>query len=126
MALAPSTFGQFANDLLIGNLLDGRINAFNPTTFASLGSLTLGNGAMFSEPGLWALDFGNGGPGFDKNTLYFTAGINNQQDGRFGSISVPEPSSWLLGLIAVGMCVGAGLCGKIHPTSTASMMRSRP
>jgi len=120
VALAPSTFGQFANELLIGNFADGRINAFDPTTFASLGALTLGNGTMFSEPGLWPLNFGNGGPGFDRNTLYFSAGINTEKDGLFGSISVPEPSSWLLGLIAVGMCVGTRLWRKTHSTSTAT------
>jgi len=48
--------------------------------------------------GLWALAFGNGVSG-DPNTLYFTAGINNQLDGLFGAISVtavPEPASLLL------------------------------
>ena len=41
------------------------------------------------------------------DTLYFTAGINDQKDGLFGSISfVPEPSSGLL-LILGGLIVGA-------------------
>jgi len=30
MALAPSNFGDFSNDLLVGNFGDGRINAYNP------------------------------------------------------------------------------------------------
>ncbi len=126
VALAPSGFGQFANDLLIGNLGDGRINAYNPTTFASLGQLTLNNGTVFSEPGLWSLSFGNQGAGFNSNTLYFTAGINNEQDGLFGAISVPEPSSWLLGLIAIGTCVGTGLWRKTHRKLTARTTRSTP
>ena len=32
LALAPSTFGPFSGDLLVGNKGDGTINAFNPTT----------------------------------------------------------------------------------------------
>ena len=38
--------------------------------------------------GLWALAFGNGGKGGAKNVLYFTAGIQNQKHGLFGSIAV--------------------------------------
>jgi hypothetical protein len=30
LAIAPSTFGPFAGDLLVGNFGDGRINVFNP------------------------------------------------------------------------------------------------
>jgi uncharacterized protein (TIGR03118 family) len=32
LAIAPSGFGLFGNDLLVGNLGDGRINAFDPST----------------------------------------------------------------------------------------------
>jgi len=39
---------------------------------------------------LWMLIFGNGGQGGDPNTLYFTAGINNEQDGLLGSLQ-PTP-----------------------------------
>ena len=37
--------------------------------------------------GLWSLTFGNGFNGGDVNTLYFTAGINGEQDGLFGSLT---------------------------------------
>jgi uncharacterized protein (TIGR03118 family) len=43
LALAPATFGPFAGDLLVGNFGDGRINAFDPVTGASLGSLVDAN-----------------------------------------------------------------------------------
>ena len=39
VAIAPATFGKFANDLLVGNFGDGAINAFDPNTGASLGPL---------------------------------------------------------------------------------------
>ncbi len=60
LALAPSSgFGPFSGDLLIGNLYDSVINAFNPTTLALDGSITVQTG--FASPvGLWALTFGNG------------------------------------------------------------------
>src|SRR5262249_13628555 len=34
MAKAPTDFGKFSNDLLIGNFGNGRINAYNPRTGA--------------------------------------------------------------------------------------------
>jgi uncharacterized protein (TIGR03118 family) len=128
LALAPSTFGPLANDLLVGNLADGRISAFDPShNYAFAGLLTLSDGTVFSEPGLWALSFGNGGNGGFMNTLYFAAGINNQKDGLFGSLaSVPEPSAWLLGLIALGMCGGAHWIRTTHRTATATATCSTP
>ncbi len=98
VAIAPSTFGQFADDLLVGNNGgDGGINAFNLTTGAWEGELTLANGQAFSEGNLWALNFGTGGSGGNANTLYFTAGGADETVGLFGSVSsVPEPGSALL------------------------------
>ena len=47
------------------------------------------SGMPIEIEGLWALANGNGGPapnGSDPNAVYFTAGINHEQDGLFGSI----------------------------------------
>jgi len=35
---------------------------------------------------LWALEFGNAGNNGDPNTLFFTAGPNDESDGLFGKI----------------------------------------
>jgi uncharacterized protein (TIGR03118 family) len=88
MALAPAGFGKFGGDLLVGNFAfnDSEINAFNPTTGAFVGTLTDPTGHDLQNQALWALTFGNGGNGGDRNTLYFTAGINMETDGLFGSI----------------------------------------
>jgi uncharacterized protein (TIGR03118 family) len=93
IAVAPSNFGQFSNDLLVGNFGDGRINAFDPSSGAFLGPLTLANGQPFEEDDLWALKFGNGAinkatgaVAAPTNTLYFTAGIGDEQHGLFGSL----------------------------------------
>jgi len=100
VALAPSNFGSFSNDLLVGNFGDGHINAFDPTTGHFLGQLKLANGQAFQEDNLWALRFGNGAT--DKvtgnvlaptNTLYFTAGINDQKDGLLGTLQVVATQS---------------------------------
>jgi len=91
LTLAPKGFGSFGGDLLVGNLGNSTIDAFNLSNQDHFdGSIVVKTG--FTSPvGLWALDFGNGATG-NANTLYFTAGVNNQRDGLFGAInSVPEP-----------------------------------
>lgn len=102
LALAPSSFGSFANDLLVGNFGDGRINAFDPATGAFLGTLSDATSTPISIDGLWGLEFGNGGSGGNTNTLYFTAGPNAETKGLFGSLTVvPEPAT--LGLLGLGV-----------------------
>jgi uncharacterized protein (TIGR03118 family) len=90
IALAPSTFGQFGGDLLVGNesKLNSEINAFNPTTGAFEGTIPINVGNGNTPGALWALDFGTSGGNGSPNTLYFTDGINSQADGLFGAISV--------------------------------------
>jgi uncharacterized protein (TIGR03118 family) len=92
IALAPAGFGGFAGALLVGNFGDGRINAFNPTTGAWLGTINDANGNPFAVEGLWALAFGNGGNGGETHTLYFTAGLNAEADGLFGSLAPASPT----------------------------------
>lgn len=87
-ALAPATFGQFSNALLVGNFGDGHINAYDVHTGRCLGTVKDKQGNALVNDGLWALAFGNGAQAGDVNTLYFTAGLNKEQDGLFGGISV--------------------------------------
>jgi uncharacterized protein (TIGR03118 family) len=112
LALAPAGFGKFGGDLLVGNFGDSTINAFDPATGNFLGALSDKNGnplvltAGSDQKGLWGLIFGNGGNGGNSDTLYFTSGINDESDGLFGKITVPEPGS--LWLVVIGLaCVGA-------------------
>ena len=104
IALAPSNFGQFSNDLLIGNNDSaGWINAFDPVTGAYVGTLNQ-NGVPISLNGLWGITFGNGSGSGATNTLYFAAGANDQ-NGLYGSIvAAPEPAeglSLLMGVVAL-------------------------
>jgi uncharacterized protein (TIGR03118 family) len=100
VALAPADFGEFSNELLVGNFGDGLINAFDPLTGALLGTLKDGKGNTISIDGLWALGVGNGAAAGATSELFFTAGPNGETDGLFGKLaSVPEPSTrYLLGL----------------------------
>jgi uncharacterized protein (TIGR03118 family) len=97
MALAPAGFGSFAGDLLIGNFGDGVISAFDPKTFALVGSLNTEAGTPIANVGLWEIFFGqNNGQTTtlgDPNTLYFAAGINGEKGGLFGSIAVAPPAT---------------------------------
>ncbi len=57
ITMAPAGFGKFGGDLLVGNLGNGEINAFNPATGAFLGTLEDGSGNPIFNDGLWALAF---------------------------------------------------------------------
>jgi uncharacterized protein (TIGR03118 family) len=90
LALAPADFGEFSNALLVGNFGDGRINAFDASTGQLLGQLADANSQPITDVGIWGMTFGNGARGTKTNTLYFAAGINGEQDGLLGSISVAK------------------------------------
>jgi uncharacterized protein (TIGR03118 family) len=113
VALAPASFGSFGGDFLVGNFAYGfsEINAFNPTTGAYVGTLTGPSGTILNQ-GLWDIFFGIGGNNGDPNTLYFAAGIMQEQHGLLGAISpqlapVPEPST--IGLLLAGGLVLQGV-----------------
>ena len=112
LALAPSNFGAFSGDLLVGNHGDGSIFAFDPITGLLIGQLKDAQGNPIINPDLWALAFGNGAPGrFDTNALIFTAGLDNNAHGLLGEIqatTTPLPAA--LPLFATGLG-GLGLLG---------------
>lgn len=87
VALAPANFGQFSNDLLVGNFGDGRINVFNPTNGIFLGQLRSSNGHPIAIDGLQALAFGNGSGSGATNQLFFTAGPDQGAHGLLGTIT---------------------------------------
>jgi uncharacterized protein (TIGR03118 family) len=87
MAVAPDDFGPFGDALLVGNFGDGRTNAFNRTTGAFLGQLANTAGQPITINGLWGLTFGNGNEEDDAHPLFFAAGINDEGDGLFGTLT---------------------------------------
>jgi uncharacterized protein (TIGR03118 family) len=92
LALAPAGFGDFSGALLVGNFGDGRINAFDPVRGGYLGTLRGADGQPIVIDGLWGLAFGNGAQDQPVNTLFFTAGPNDEADGLYGRIDV-QPGS---------------------------------
>lgn len=85
--IAPSGFGQFAGDLLVGNFGDGTINAFDLKNDRFDGTLLGTDGKPIHIGDLWALTNGTGAAGTDPNAVYFTAGVSNEAHGLFGSLS---------------------------------------
>jgi uncharacterized protein (TIGR03118 family) len=89
LALAPSDFGAFSGDLLVGNFGNGMIHAYQQQSSGSWklhGALRVSKRKQLRIDGLWGLQFGNGGPAGPTNTLYFTAGPKKGSHGLFGSI----------------------------------------
>jgi uncharacterized protein (TIGR03118 family) len=81
LARVPTAFGALtSNVLLVGNFGDGHINAYGVHSGAFLGRLLHRQGQPLQFNGLWALVF-------LQNSLYFTAGINDEADGLFGFIT---------------------------------------
>jgi uncharacterized protein (TIGR03118 family) len=123
MAIAPANFGPFAGALLVGNFTDGKINAYNATSGAWLGTLNDATGNPIAIPGLWSLDFGGGAQGEDPGTLYVTAGIGG------GPNNDPVRSHGLLASIqaapsfaATGIQNGASfIAGPIAPNTWVSI-----
>jgi uncharacterized protein (TIGR03118 family) len=89
LAMAPASFGRYGGDLLVGNFGDGRINAFanGAGGWHHVGTLRSTDGGKLVIDRLWALEFGNAGSNGDPNTLFFTAGPNDESDGLFGTIT---------------------------------------
>lgn len=88
MAMAPSDFGTFSGKLLVANFGDGKINAFDPASGAALGALGMANGSALVIDGLWAIGFGNGHNSQPANTLFYTAGPNDEAHGAYGRIDM--------------------------------------
>jgi uncharacterized protein (TIGR03118 family) len=89
LALAPTGFGNFAGDLLVGNFGNGRVSAYaqNGSKWVYKGQLRVGDGTPIEIAGLWAIAFGNGAASGPTTTLYFLSGPGDEKHGLFGSIT---------------------------------------
>jgi uncharacterized protein (TIGR03118 family) len=109
LAIAPTSFGDLAGNLLVGNFGDGRVNAFDIATDTFKGQLQLTGGTPLEIDGLWALTPGNDGNGGSSQNIYFTAGPDEETHGLFGVLTVaeiPEP-----GVSAVMLTLLASIAG---------------
>jgi uncharacterized protein (TIGR03118 family) len=83
----PRDFGEFSNTILVGNFRSGWIAAFNGFTKKFIGFVRNPDDSLVFIDGVWSLTFGNNGTAGSSTTLFFTAGINNEQDGLFGTLT---------------------------------------
>jgi uncharacterized protein (TIGR03118 family) len=90
LALAPSSFGPFSGDVLVGNFGNGRISAYKDNGgghWVYKGQLRRSDGTPIAIDGLWAIAFGNGSAAGPTTSLYFAAGPGGEAHGLFGSIT---------------------------------------
>jgi len=111
MVIAPGNFGAFSNALLVANFGDGTIAAYDVDTGEELGYLRDPNGNVIMIDGIWGLTFGNGWSLGDADSLYFTAGPDEERDGilgrlEFAAAPVPEPETYAMLIAGLGL-VGA-------------------
>ena len=118
VAIAPSSFGQFSNAILVGNFGDGAITALD-TAGNAMGQLEDSAGHVLLNPGLWDMVFGQ--TSADTNTLYFTAGGADQTQGLFATLVAGQAVSsgdFSLSVSPTSVSVGRG--GAVNLTVSAA------
>ena len=91
LALAPAGFGKDSGRLLVGQFGSGEIATYDLDHGNFHGLLRGTHGQPLNIDGLWALAFGNGAGAGPVTTLFFTAGIDDEAHGLFGTIT-PIPN----------------------------------
>jgi uncharacterized protein (TIGR03118 family) len=92
LAIAPGNFGDFSGKLLVGNFSEdfGQVNVFDQDTGKFLGTLKNAQGNPIRNPYLWSVIVGNGAAGTDPDTLYLTAGPNDETHGVFADLALAK------------------------------------
>ena len=93
VAQAPTDFGAYSHDILVGQFGSGEILVFNPITGHFLARLRDANDAPIAIKGLWGINFGSSastGNSGSATTLFFAAGIEDESHGLFGTITPIE------------------------------------
>jgi uncharacterized protein (TIGR03118 family) len=94
LAIAPSTWGDLAGSLLVGDFGDGRVNVIRKDEHGRYhghidGQLTNNaTHAPFAIPGLWALLPGTATTG-GTDSIWFSAGIDDERHGLIGVLRRP-------------------------------------
>jgi uncharacterized protein (TIGR03118 family) len=83
----PRDFGEYSNAILVGNFGSGQIAAFNGFTGKFIAMVKNPDDSVLTIDGLWALAFGNNAKAGSSTTLFFTAGIDGEMHGLFGTIT---------------------------------------
>ena len=91
MVHAPANFDKWSNRLLIGQFGSGQIATFDANSGEFEGLLRGPKGKPININGLWGLDFGNDAAAGPSNTLFFAAGLNDEANGLFGTLTPSKP-----------------------------------
>jgi len=83
MTIAPSSWGNIAGALLVGNFGNGRIHAYDAENGRFEGVLRNAHGDAITIDGLWGLMPGNG-VAADPQQIIFSAGPDGEQHGLVG------------------------------------------
>jgi uncharacterized protein (TIGR03118 family) len=86
VAMAPAGFGKLSGKLLVGNFGSGQIATFDAKEGEFEGMMRGSRARPITIDGLWGLGFGNGANAGPATTLYFTAGIQGEAHGLFGTL----------------------------------------
>ena len=93
MTQAPSDFGAYSHNILVGQFGSGEILVFNPVTGQFIDRLRDANNAPITIDGIWGINFGSSaasGNSGSATTLFFAAGIEHESHGLFGTITPVE------------------------------------
>jgi uncharacterized protein (TIGR03118 family) len=121
LALAPADFGTLSGAVLVGNFGDGKVNGYNATSGAYVGTVANAAGAAFSVPGLWGIAFGNDAANQPHNTLFYAAGTNNEANGVYGRIDLGGPPVLNAPPVVAITAPGTqGAAGTVAVTATAT------
>ena len=120
LALAPADFGTLSAALLVGNFGDGKINGYDPTSGAFIGTIGNSAGAAFAVPGLWGIAFGNDADNQPHNTLFYAAGVNNEANGVYGRIDLGGAPVLNAPPVVAVTTPSGGVTGTVAVTATAT------
>jgi len=90
LAQAPTDFGAYSHNILVGQFGSGEILAFDAVTGRFKGRLLDATNKPITIDGLWAISFGGGGTSGPSTSLFFSAGTDDEQHGLFGAITAIE------------------------------------
>jgi uncharacterized protein (TIGR03118 family) len=109
---ASASFGPFSNAILIGNVGDGTISAFDASSGNFLGQIGDGDGNVIANPGIRGLTFRADGV-TDPNTLFFTAESGHGPGGLFGAITTGLVSTTRASITAAAANTGAAVTATV-------------
>jgi uncharacterized protein (TIGR03118 family) len=96
VVLAPGDFGTFSHHVLVGQFRSGEIVAYDAVSGKVVNKLRDTQDKVLKIDGVWALSLGNGGSAGKALAVYFSAGIQGEAHGLFGTLT-PVPSELIQG-----------------------------